>query len=82
MGIEMSRPARAIKLWFTIQAMGTDLLSDVIDYTFFIMNVAKKEIEALPEFVLTSKPMCGTLTFRYEPADVVSERYNELSVNE
>ena len=79
LGIEMSRPARCIKLWFTIQAMGTDLLSDVIDYTFFLMNVAKKEVEALPEFVFTSKPMCGTLTFRYEPAGIDPQRYDELN---
>jgi len=79
MGVEMSRPARCIKLWFTIQAMGTDLLSDVIDYSFFLMNLAKNELAKQPEFELTSKPMCGTLTFRFVPAEVPPSRYDELN---
>ena len=79
LGIEMSRPARCLKLWFTIQAMGTDLLSDVIDYTFFLMNTAKHEIEECPDFEMTSRPMCGTLTFRYAPKGVPADRYDALN---
>ncbi len=67
LGIEMSRPARAIKLWYTVQAMGTDLLADVIDYPFFYASLVKKELEKLPNWEITSPPMCGTITFRYAP---------------
>lgn len=79
LGIEMSRPARCLKLWFTVQAMGTDLISDVIDYSFFLMNTAKHEIEKCPDFEMTSKPMCGTLTFRYAPGDVSPEKYDAMN---
>lgn len=79
LGIEMSRPARCIKLWFTVQAMGTDLLSDVIDYSFFLMNLAKAELEKMPEWELTSRPMCGTLTFRFVPKEILPERYDALN---
>ncbi len=79
LGIEMSRPARCLKLWFTIQAMGTDLLSDVIDYSFFIMNTAKHEIEQCPDFELTSNPMCATLTFRCVPKEISPDRYDEYN---
>ena len=35
LGPEMSRPARAIKLWYTLQATGTDLLAELIEYSFY-----------------------------------------------
>ena len=79
LGIEMSRPARSVKLWFTVQAMGTDLLSDVIDYSFFNANVAFKELTARPDWEIISKPCCGTITFRYAPKDVPEEKYDELN---
>ena len=79
LGIEMSRPTRSIKLWYTVQAMGTDLLSDVIDYSFYNASTAKKAITELPDWELTSKPSCGTLTFRYAPQDVDASRYDELN---
>ena len=79
LGIEMSRPARAVKLWFTVQAMGTDLLSDVIDYSFFNAKLAYKELTSRPDWEITSKPMCGTITFRYAPKDVDESRYDALN---
>ena len=79
LGIEMSRPARAVKLWCTVQAMGTDLLSDVIDYSFYNANTARNELLKHPGWEITSKPMCGTITFRYAPEDVAPEKYDELN---
>ena len=79
LGIEMSRPARAIKLWYTVQAMGTDLLSDVIDYSFYNARIAEKMIAAMPGWEQTSPTMCGTLTFRYVPEDVDPSLYDELN---
>ena len=67
LGIEMSRPSRFIKLWFTVQAMGKDLLSDAIDYSFHNGKVALKELEKYPDFEITSKMQCATITFRYAP---------------
>ncbi len=80
LGIEMSRPARSIKLWYTVQAMGTDLLSDVIDYSFFNAKIAAKEISSLPDWEITSPPMCGTVTFRYAPKDMDSSGYDALNI--
>lgn len=79
LGIEMSRPARAIKLWFTLQAMGTDLLSDVIDYAFFNANTAKKELLARDNWEITSPPMCGAITFRYAPDGMSPAELDDLN---
>jgi len=78
LGIEMSRPTRCLKLWFTIQAMGTDLLSDVIDYSFYNAKIAVRELAKNENWKLKSEPCCGTLTFRYEPKNIPAEKYDEL----
>jgi len=79
LGIEMSRPARALKLWTTIQALGTDLLSDVIDYSFFNSQTGYKEFMKLPEWRSISKPMCGSFNIRYEPEGVDPSLYDEIN---
>ena len=77
MGPEMTRPHRSLKLWCTLQAMGTDLLADVIDYSFYNANVAKRELEKDSNWEITSKPMCGAITFRFAP-----EGYSEAQLDE
>lgn len=79
LGIEMSRPARAIKLWYTVQAMGTDLLADIIDYPFFYSSLARKELEKLDGWEITSPPMCGTITFRYAPPGLSEKETDDLN---
>jgi len=80
MGIEMSRPARCVKFWYTLQALGTDKLADVIDYAFFNAKTAQTELEKLTGWRIVSKPMCGAITFRYEPAGYPREKLNDLGM--
>ena len=79
LGIEMSRPTRAVKFWFTVQAMGTDQLADVIDYAFYNGHVAERALQAFDDWEICAKPMCGTLNFRYVPKEVDSAKYDELN---
>lgn len=79
LGMEMSRPHRALKLWVTVQAMGTDAMADVVDYAFFMAKIAEREITALPNWEITSKPMCGTLTFRYAPDGYTEEQLDDIN---
>ncbi len=79
MGMEMSRPARHLKLWFTLQALGTDKMADIIDYAFYNSKVAERAISALPDWEIVSHASCGTLTFRYAPKDMTLEQQNDLN---
>lgn len=79
LGIEMSRPTRAIRFWFTVQAMGTDKLADVIDYAFYNSHVAERQLKSFGDWEICAKPMCGTLNFRYAPKDVDSAKYDALN---
>jgi len=79
LGIEMSRPARCLKLWATIQGMGTDCLADVIDYSFYNSQLAYKMFRDYPDWTIISKPMCGALNVRYEPEGIDSSKYDEIN---
>lgn len=80
-GPEMSRPHRAIKLWFTIQAMGTNLLEEMVEYSFHNAKMVQREIEKMDNWEIISKPSCGTINFRYAPAGLSLEEINELNLN-
>jgi len=79
LGIEMSRPARALKLWYTVQAMGTDQLADVIDYAFFNARTAEKTFEKLPGWEIVSHNCCGALNVRYVPKGYPEDKLDELN---
>ena len=79
LGPEMSRPHRSLKLWYTLQATGTDLLEELIEYTFYNANLVKKELLKLPDWEIISNPSCGTINFRYAPPGLSSEELDILT---
>lgn len=79
LGPEMSRPHRGLKLWFTLQAMGTDKLADVIDYSFYNAKLAERRLRSYPGWEITSKPSCGCITFRYAPEGLSPEALDDLN---
>lgn len=80
-GPEMSRPHRAIKLWFTVQAVGTNLLAEMIEYSFYNAKMVQRELEKRENWEIISKPSCGTINFRYAPKGYTNEQLNELNLN-
>ena len=81
LGPELSRPHRSLKLWVTLQAMGTDKLTDIVDYAFLNAHTANKCLRSLPNWEITSPPMCGAITFRFAPSGFSEEELNELNSN-
>lgn len=79
LGIEMTRPARCLKLWVTCQALGTKRISDIIDRTIHTMEAAEERIREAPGWEITSPSMCGAITFRYAPSCIEKEKYDELN---
>ena len=78
-GPEMSRPHRAIKLWFTVQAVGTNLLEEMIEYSFYNAQLVLKNLEQKDNWEIISKPSCGTINFRYAPEGFSNEQIDELN---
>jgi len=78
-GIELSRPFRAIKLWSTIQSLGTDKLADIVDYSFFNCNVMEKELLKKDYWKIMAPPSCAALNFRLAPKGIDESKYDALT---
>lgn len=81
-GIELTRPARALKLWLTLQTMGTDKINDSINHNIELAKLAKKELQSLDHWEIVSEPEMAIINFRFSPESISEEekdRINELA---
>jgi aromatic-L-amino-acid/L-tryptophan decarboxylase len=66
-GVPLGRRFRALKLWFVLRAYGVDRLKAMLrDHIAWTAELAG-EIEAAPDFELTTPANLALLTFRYRP---------------
>ena len=66
---ELSRPARAMALWFTLRALGHRAIGDMIDQCFSNALAAEKELNKLPNWTVISPATASIVVFRYTPRD-------------
>ncbi|ALJ12159.1 pyridoxal phosphate-dependent decarboxylase family protein [Sphingopyxis macrogoltabida] len=66
-GVELTRPARAMKLWFTLQVMGERAIGDAIDHGFMLAETLEAALGERPHWRIVSPARLGIVTFRYEP---------------
>jgi glutamate/tyrosine decarboxylase-like PLP-dependent enzyme len=66
-GVELTRPARAMKLWFTLQVMGEKALGEAIDHGFLLAETLEAALRKRPHWRIVSPAQLGIVTFRYEP---------------
>lgn len=64
-GIELTRPARHMKLWFTLRVLGVETLGRMIDQGLAVARFAEAELRKLPDWEITSPAILGVVTFRY-----------------
>ncbi|KAF4461318.1 hypothetical protein FALBO_11877, partial [Fusarium albosuccineum] len=66
-GMELTRPARHMKLWFTLQTLGLDTLSSMINQGFMASELFEQELRKMPTWEIMSSASLAILTFRYHP---------------
>lgn len=66
-GVELTRPARAMKLWFTLQVMGERAVGEAIDHGFMLAETLAEALGERPHWRIVSPAQLGIVTFRYEP---------------
>ena len=64
-GMELSRPARHVKLWFTLQCLGLDTVSDMIEHGFKSAELLEAELRSVPGWEILSPASLAILNFRY-----------------
>ncbi|MDO4260807.1 MAG: aminotransferase class V-fold PLP-dependent enzyme [Eubacteriales bacterium] len=67
LGPELTRPARCLKLWITLQTAGTDAMGRVIEHGCALAELAQRELERMDGWEIVSPARLGVLNFRYVP---------------
>ena len=78
-GPEMTRPARAVRLWATFQVLGRRELAAAIDHCVGLAEVAAERLGGMPDWRVTSPPQLGILTFGYEPEGVPADALDAVN---
>ena len=78
-GIELTRPARGLKLWLTMQVLGTELMSSAIDQGFQLAKWAQDTVASKPNWEIAAPAQMAMLNFRYSPEDLTEEQKDTLN---
>ena len=76
---ELTRPARGIKLWFTLQVMGADGMARSIEHGFDLARWAEDELRRTPAAEVVTPAQMAMCTFRFRPEGVDDTRLDELN---
>ncbi|MGH7507737.1 MAG: pyridoxal phosphate-dependent decarboxylase family protein, partial [Longimicrobiales bacterium] len=77
-GLQLTRSARALKVWVSVQYFGVDRFRAAIDRTMTLAEHAERTIRALPAFELVTPASFGIVCFRRRIGgdDAATERAN------
>ena len=70
LGPELTRPARSLKLWATLQVMGTDRMGQAIDHGCAMARLAEESLRRCPGWEIVCPAQQAIVNFRYAPAGV------------
>ncbi|HEX7117754.1 MAG TPA: aminotransferase class V-fold PLP-dependent enzyme [Longimicrobiales bacterium] len=72
-GVQLTRAARALKLWISIQYFGLAAFRQAVDNALDLALHAERVVEAAPELELLAPATLGIVCFRRRPAGVDDE---------
>ncbi|KAJ2984304.1 hypothetical protein NQ176_g45 [Zarea fungicola] len=78
-GLELTRPARAMKLWFTLRVLGVDTFGRAIDHGINMAEYAEKQVRLQPDWQIISSASLAVITFRYAPAGLSEKELDVLN---
>lgn len=77
LGLDLSRPARGVKLWLSLQALGTKKLGDTIDYGIKLAEYTETVVEKTPQLEIVTPAQTAIINFRYYRDDLDEETLNK-----
>lgn len=69
-GIELTRPARHMRLWFSLQVMGMDLIDRMISHGFEISEYVEEELRKRSGWEILSPSSLAIINFRFAPEEL------------
>lgn len=68
---ELSRPSRAMSLWFTLKVLGHQRIGKMIDQGVILASAAEQELRRLGDWEIVSPATLSVVVFRYSPFGLV-----------
>jgi glutamate/tyrosine decarboxylase-like PLP-dependent enzyme len=78
-GPELTRPARSLKLWLTLQVLGSDAIGEAIGHGFRLAEWAQDELRGRPDWRIVSPAQMAILNFRFEPPGFSEEALDAMN---
>lgn len=78
-GIELTRPARSLKLWLTLQTLGTDKISDMVTHGIKLAECAENMIRQQADWEIITPAQLAVVNFRYAPQNFNEQKLDELN---
>lgn len=75
-GIELTRPLRGIRLWYTVQVMGLDKIKEAIDVGYKNAVYIQQRFEEMSNFEIISPAQMSVVNVRY------NDESNEVKLNQ
>ncbi|KAL7924489.1 pyridoxal phosphate-dependent transferase [Trichoderma austrokoningii] len=79
-GIELTRPARHMRLWFSLRVLGVDTMAQMIDNGFLVATAAEAKLATLQRWKITSPARLSVVTFRFCPEGMDENTVDQLNV--
>ena len=80
-GMELTRPARALKLWITLHVLGEEQYRARIDYGQELARFTQNVVEEMDNWVITSEASLSILSFKYVHPGLAESENNKVLVN-
>ena len=81
LGPELTRPARSLKLWMTLQILGTDAMEAAIDHSCSMAELAENLVASDSDWEIISHAQLGIVNFRYAPAGLSADQIDAINQN-
>lgn len=78
-GVPLSKRARALPLWMSLQTFGTDHIKRAIEYGMALATCAQERLEHLPRWTIVSPAQLAILAFRYEDDRWSPEKTDQMN---
>ena len=79
MGMELTRPTRGLKLWLTLQVMGSDAIGKAIEHGFQLAKWAEDELKKKKNWEIISHAQLAIVNFRFAPSGMTEKEIDELN---
>ncbi|RXF73083.1 pyridoxal phosphate-dependent decarboxylase family protein [Hansschlegelia zhihuaiae] len=79
LGPELTRSARAVRLWLTLQAMGRDGMAAAIAHGFALAEATERAVRETPDWLVASPARMAITAFRYVPEGLATDTADAIN---